>query len=89
MPTRRTKDKKVVIQSFRYTSIVDFFCRCDAEIAGHISTAVATDENDVGECSGCRKGWTHECPSDQSQSEAPEPKVKRIRTKGGGREMKR
>ena len=30
------------------------------------------DDIDAGECSGCRKGWTHVCPLDQSQSEAPE-----------------
>ena len=30
------------------------------------------DDIDAGECSDCRKGWTHVCPLDQSQSEAPE-----------------
>ena len=35
---------------------------------------------DVGECSDCRKGWTHVCPLDQSQSEVREPKGKRTRT---------
>ena len=50
---------------------------------------------DVGECSDCRKGWTHVCPLDQSQSEVREPKEKRTRTNGGqenqdkGNEMKR
>ena len=77
---------------------MNYFCRCDVKIARHAAAAVATaapDDIDVGECIDCRKGWTHECPLDQSQSAAPEPKEKRIRTNGGhenrdrGHEMRR
>ena len=42
------------------------------ELEEEEEATAAPDDIDAGECSGCRKGWAHVCPLDQSQSEPPE-----------------